>query len=447
MRYPAFIAELGTESYRRRLLLGVWSGYVLAAAFLALALLANVEGLLPYSPWIYSLVAAKLVTNTAALWSLRRNFLALELSGVNVVADIAVMTGAIYLTGGVLSPLLAMYVIEIAVIALLTNLGTTLLVALSAMLLYSAMALLVQMHVLPAWPPPVAWSRGLTPAYVATALVYAAVVLGVPTFFTAAILRQLKARERALELRTEQLIEAGRQKAQFMANVTHELRTPIHGILGLAGLVEEGIYGATTDKQLAAMHDVKTSAKALLHLIDDLLELSHADAGKLELEPSEVDLAEVLEGVVSSIRWMQGTKAVDLEVELAPDLPRITTDRRKLVQIVLNILANAVKFTPEGGKIRLAARRQADRVLVAVTDTGVGIPAEELPHIFDEFRQVDGSTSREYGGVGLGLALVRRLSKLLGGDVQVESEPDAGSIFTVTLPVTPPASAGVLSAQ
>lgn len=440
MRYPAFIAELGTEGFRRRLLLGVWSGYALVLTFLGLSLFANVEGLLPWSPWVYWLVAAKLATNTAALWSLRRDFLALEISGLNVAADVVVMTGAIYLTGGVLSPLLAIYVIEISVIALLTNLGTTLLVALSAVLLYAAMALLIQIHVLPTWPQPVAWSHGVTSGYVVTALVYAAVVLGVPTFYTAAILRQLKARERALELRTEQLIEAGRQKAQFMANVTHELRTPIHGVLGLVSLVEEGIYGPTTDKQLAAMRDMKTSAKGLLRLIDDLLELSSADAGKLELEPSEIDLAEVLEGVVSSIRWMQGTKVVDLDVEIAPDLPRITTDRRKFVQIVLNILANAVKFTPEGGRIRLTARPQADHVLVAVSDTGVGIPADELAHIFDEFRQVDGSSSREYGGVGLGLALVRKLSELLGGDVRVESEPDVGSTFTVSLPLVPPPS-------
>ncbi len=445
MRYPAFIAELGTEGFRRRLLLGVWSGYFLALTFLALGLFANVQGLLPWSPWIYSLVAAKLVTNTAALWALKRNFLALEISGVNVAADVVVMTGAIYLTGGVLSPLLAIYVIEISVIALLSNLGTTLAVASSAVLLYAVMAILIHAGVLPAWPPPVVWSRGVTSGYVVTALVYAAVVLGVPTFYTAAILRQLKDRERALEHRTEQLIEAGRQKSQFMANVTHELRTPIHGILGLVGLVEEGIYGSTTDKQLEAMRDVRQSAKSLLRLIDDLLELSSADAGKLELEPSEVDLAEVLESVVSSIRWMQGTKPIDLGFELSPDLPSITTDRKKLVQVVLNILANAVKFTPEGGSIRLSARPDGDHVILAVRDTGVGIPPDELPHIFDEFRQVDGSASREYGGVGLGLALVRRLIDVLGGDVHVESEPGVGSTFTVTLPLTPP-QAGVASA-
>lgn len=438
MRYPAFIAELGTEGFRRRLLLGVWSGYFLAATFLGLAAFANLQGLVPYSPWFYVLVAIKLVTNTLALWSLRTNFHVLDLSGLNVVADIVVMTGAIYLTGGVLSPLLPVYVIEIAVIALLSNLGTTLLVAAGALALYAAMGILVQLHVLSAWPPPVAWSHGVTPSYLVTALIYAAVVLGVPTFFTAAILHQLKARERALEQQTRQLIEAGREKSQFMANITHELRTPIHGIVGLVGLVEEGIYGPTTDKQLSAMSDVRQSAKALLRLIDDLLDLSHADAGKLELEPSEIELPEVLESVVSSIRWMQGKKALDLSLELAPDLPRITTDRRKLVQIVLNLLANAVKFTPEGGSVRLSSRRDGDRVLVAVSDTGIGIPAGEVEHIFDEFRQVDGSTSREFGGVGLGLALVRRLSDLLGGEVRVQSEVGAGSTFTLDLPLAPP---------
>jgi len=439
MRYPAFIAELGTEGFRRRLMLGVWSGYFLAVTFFGLALFANLQGLVPYSPWFYVLVAIKLVTNTLALWSLKKNFHALDFSGVNVTADIVVMTGAIYLTGGVLSPLLAIYVIEIAVIALLTNLGTTLLVAAAALGLYSAMGILVQLHVLSTWPPPVAWSNGLTTGYLVTALIYAAVVLGVPTFFTAAILRQLKERERVLERQTRELIEAGREKSQFMANITHELRTPIHGIVGLVGLVEEGIYGPTTDKQLSAMRDVRQSAKALLHLIDDLLELSHADAGKLELEPSEIELPEVLESVMSSIRWMQGNKELDLSLELAADLPRITTDRRKLVQIVLNLLANAVKFTPEGGSVRLSARLDGDHVFVAVSDTGIGIPPGELEHIFDEFRQVDGSSSREFGGVGLGLALVRRLADLLGAEVRVESEPGAGSTFTLALPLAPPA--------
>lgn len=441
MRYPAFIAELGTEGYRRRLLLGVWSGYFLAAVFLGLALFANLQGLVPWSPWFYALVVTKLGSNTAAWLSLKKNFLALEISGVNVAVDLLVMTGAIYLTGGVLSPLLAIYVIEISVIALLTNLGTTLLVALSTIVLYAAMAILVHVQILPAWPPPVAWSRGVTTGYVVTALAYAAFVLGVPTFYTASILRQLNRQQRALERRTEQLIEAGRQKSQFMANITHELRTPIHGILGLVGLVEEGIYGPVTDKQTDAMRDVKLSAKNLLRLIDDLLELSHADAGKLEFVPSDVDLLEVMEGVVSSVRWMLGTKPLDVSLDVAAGLPSIRTDRGKLVQVVLNILANAVKFTPEGGSVAVSARRDDDHVVVVVKDNGVGIAPAELLHIFDEFRQVDGTASREFGGVGLGLALVKKLCDVLGGSVHAESEPGVGSTFTVTLPLAPPPTA------
>jgi signal transduction histidine kinase len=436
MRYPPFIAVVAAEGNRPKLVLSVWSGYFLAAAFGLLALLANIEGLLPWSFSFYALVAAKLASNTLALLSLRTRRLLLEANGLNLIADLFVMTGAIYFTGGVLSPLLTIYVIEIAVVALVTNLGITLLTSAAAILLYSSMVLAVQAGWLPRWPPPVAWSHGVTTGYLVTGLLYAAFVLGVPTFFTSAILRLLRQKERALQARTDELIEAGRQKSQFMANITHELRTPIHGILGLSQLVSEGIYGPVTDKQQDAMLGVRRSAKGLLQLIDDLLQLAGTDAGKLELKLSRVDLPELLENVVSSVRWMKGTKPLELSLQAEADLPEIETDRAKLVQVMLNLVSNAVKFTPEQGRVVVRASRTPERwVELSVEDNGVGIAPEELPHIFDEFRQVDGSTSREYGGVGLGLALARRLVELMGGRITVESQPGAGSTFTVRLPL------------
>jgi signal transduction histidine kinase len=248
------------------------------------------------------------------------------------------------------------------------------------------------------------------------------------------VLRKLRENERRLEARTFALVDAGKQKAQFMANVTHELRTPLQGIMGLAELVGSGVYGEATERQREAMRDVKVSAKSLLGLIDDLLELARADAGKLEVRTSEVDLLELLPAAVATIKWMLAGKALEVNLELEPVLPTVVTDRGKLTQIVLNLLSNAVKFTPDGGSVCLRAKRRDDGVRIEIEDTGVGIAPEQLKRVFEEFYQVDGSSIREFGGTGLGLALVRRLLGLLGGTIEVRSTPGRGSTFLVDLP-------------
>lgn len=439
MRYPSFVAELGQESSRPKLRMGVRSGYALSLAFGTLALAGQAAGMVPWSASFHLLVLGKLVTNTLAWLGLRTGKYPLELGGINVMMDVVVMTGAIYLTGGQLSPLFSIYVIEITVIALLTNLGTTILIAVFALVLYSAMCLLTYGGVLPGHPPPVALTGGVNLPYTLVQLGYAAFVLGVPTFFTAAILRRLRDKEAALELRRRELIEAGKQKSQFMANVTHELRTPIHGICGLSDLVETGVYGPVTDRQRHAHQSIKRAAHGLLHLIDSLLQLARSDAGKLSFQPSVVDLEDLLPQVVASARAMVGTNPVELTMDVAPQLPPITTDRGKLNQILVNLLSNAVKFTPDGGRVTVAARRDGlAKVAVSVTDTGVGIAEEDLEKIFHEFRQVDGSVERAYGGVGLGLTLAQRLATLLGATITVRSELGQGSTFTVTLPIEGP---------
>lgn len=439
MRYPSFVRELGLEASRPKLYMGVRSGYALTIAFAALAVAGQVAGMVPWSLSFHLLVVAKLFTNTLAWIALRTNRFALEVGGVNVMMDVVVMTGAIYLTGGQLSPLFSIYVIEITVIALLTNLGTTIVIAVFALTLYSAMCLLTYWQVLPGHPEPVALTGALTMPYTIVQLGYAAFVLGVPTFFTAAILRRLRVKEQALEQRRRELIEAGKQKSQFMANITHELRTPIHGICGLSDLVETGVYGPVTDKQVQAQQAIKRAARGLLHLIDSLLQLARADAGKLEFQPAEVDLNDLVPMVVASARAMVGTNPVELSLVVDEKLPTITTDRGKLNQILVNLLSNAVKFTPDGGLVEVRARSVADgKVAILVRDTGVGIAASDLPRIFDEFRQADGSTERSYGGAGLGLTLAKRLATLLGATIEVESEPGRGSTFTVTLPIQGP---------
>jgi signal transduction histidine kinase len=438
--YRNIVDELASLRNPRTLALGIVSGYAVTSCFAVLLGVAVASGVLRWHWAFGALVAAKLVTNTIALVALRMDRWALALGGLNVAMDAVVMTGAIWATGDSASPLVAIYVIEVSVLALLTNLSITMLIGALCLVLYIVMSIVVAAGVLPHFPTPAEWG-GDRGAYLALAFAFTTFVIAAPTFYTSLILRRLKSNERRLEARTIALIDAGKQKAQFMANVTHELRTPLQGIIGLSDLVTKGIYGEATERQRHAMHNVKDSAKRLLALIDDLLQLASADAGKLELKVAEVDLTELLPGSVATAQWLLAGKALDVRLDVEPSLPPVITDRAKLNQVVLNLMSNAIKFTPDGGSIVLRARRAGAAVKLEVEDTGVGIPARELDRVFDEFHQVDGSMSREYGGVGLGLALVRRMLVLLGGTISVRSEVGRGSTFTVHLPLTPPAEA------
>ena len=435
MGYPAFLAEVALPENRKNLHFSIVSGYGTALVFGLLAAASHAFHLLPFAWPLYVVVALKLLTNTLAYVGLRRSTLVLETSGLNVGADLLAMTAGVYFTGGPESPLFAIYGIEISVVALLANRGTTYLVGGLAVVLYATMVILVWTGVLPALPTPAKVAGEIHFGYILMLLLLVAVVLGTPTFYTATIVGELREKGRALEERNRQLVEAGRHKSQFMANVTHELRTPIHGICGLSDLVSAGIYGPVTDKQKEAQQGIKRSAKSLLALIDDLLELSRADAGKMSYSPSDVDLGELLPSVLANVRWMQGTRAHKLTMEVEPDMGTVFTDRGKLNQVLLNLLANAMKFTPDGGEIRLRARRgEGDTLQFLVEDTGVGIPAAEQSRIFEAFHQVDATAEREYGGAGLGLSLVKRLLDMMGGDIRVTSEVGKGSTFTVTLP-------------
>jgi len=436
MRYPAFLAEVALPQNRKNLRFSIATGYGTALVFGLLGLGARAFGLFPLLWPLCALVALKVVTNTLSYLSLRHDVLVLEMAGLNVAADLLAMTGAVYFTGGPESPLFAIYGIEISIVALLTNRGTTVLVGTSAIGLYGTMVILVRSQVIPALPTPATTVGGITGGYVIIQLLLVVIVLGVPTFYTAAILKVLRDKERALEERNRELIEASKHKSQFMANVTHELRTPIHGICGLSDLVSTGIYGPVSEKQKDAQQKIKRSAQSLLGLIDDLLQLARSDAGKITFTVSKVDLGELLPSVVASVKWMQGTKGqqrIDLEIEAG--LPPVFTDRRKLTQILINLLANAVKFTSDGGVITLRARASgASRVALSVEDNGVGIPAAEVGKIFEAFYQVDATAERQYGGAGLGLSLVLKLVEVLSGEVRVESVEGKGSTFTVTLP-------------
>ena len=430
--------ELATLRNPQTLKLGIISGYALSACFAVFLVLGVWTGVLRWHWAFGALLGVKLATNTLALIALRLDRGALQLSGLNSVMDTVVMTGVIWATGGTASPLVAIYVVEVAVLALLTNLTTTVLLGTSCLLLYAAMGALTVAGVLPEFPTPAETAGDRHWTYLVLATAFAGFVVGAPAVYVSGILRRLKDNEHRLEAKTAALVDAGKQKAQFMANITHELRSPLQGIMGLGELVAAGIYGETTERQRRAMRDMKGSALQLLGLIEDLLQLASSDAGKLGLKCERVDLGELLPGTIATAHWLIRGKQLALELDVEPELPGLTTDRGKLNQIVLNLVGNAIKFTPDGGSVTVRARRTGDEVCIEIEDTGIGIAPRDLERVFDEFFQVDGSMSREHGGVGLGLALVRRLLGLLGGAIDVQSELGRGTTFCVRLPLGGP---------
>jgi len=358
----------------------------------------------------------------------------METQSINPIADVGLLTAAIYFTGGPYSPLLATYVIIIAVLSLLTNLGVTIMMAGFIVVSFSTMLVLMATGVLP--PTPVPGAPGAIPSigYTVTAIAFCALVVGVPAFFSAATLRLLKVKESEIEKRTALLISAATQRSQFVASMTHELRTPIHGVQGLADVIAAGVYGPVTDKQKDACAAIKRSAQSLLALVDDVLQLTRAEAGKIDARPGPVQISELVERVSESVSYMVGTKKLHLETTVPKDLPTITSDERWLAHILVNLIANAVKFTPEGGRVTVSAHLKDDTLELCVEDTGIGIPPEDREKIFEPFRQGERGDAKGYGGVGLGLALVAKLVELLGAKVELQSEVGKGSTFRVLVP-------------
>ncbi|MBK8590917.1 MAG: HAMP domain-containing histidine kinase [Sandaracinaceae bacterium] len=437
MRYPAFLAEVGLPENRSKLWFSVRSGLGIVVAFAAFAAFAMGSGVVAATPIVWLPILLKLGTNTLAWWSLKADRWVIEAASLNVTMDTVALTFAIYLSGGLESPLFAVYAIELTVVALLSNVGVTVVIMGLAMLMHTTMACLIYAGLVPVFPPPAFGPSELTPVHLAVVLVAFAVVLGLPTMFTASILADLKRKSRALEQRTRDLEAASQSKARFIANLTHELRTPIHGISGLADLLEAGIYGPVTDRQRKAHTEVKRSARSLLALVDGLLSLAKSEDGRITPKLEPVDIRAHIEETVEHVRAMVGTSALPIEVDVAPGVGTIVTDGAMLGHVVMNLVANAVKFTPDGGRVLVRVRRDSrgDAVMIEVEDTGVGIADADRERIFEPFQQVhDGSFVREHGGVGLGLALVRQLVNAVGGTIEVSSQVGKGSVFRVRVP-------------
>jgi len=231
-----------------------------------------------------------------------------------------------------------------------------------------------------------------------------------------------------------QLERANRLKSEFLASVSHELRTPMNAIIGYTKLMLDGLDGDLTEQQTADLERVVQAADNLLSLINGLLDLAKIEAGKMELNVEEVDVPLVIDDVIELMRASADAKALTLRADIASTLPTAWADRARIRQVLVNLVANAVKFTEHGG-VTIRATVVDGWITLAVVDTGVGIPPEAQTYIFDEFRQVDASTTRRYGGTGLGLAISKRLIALHGGRIWVDSTIGVGSSFLFTLPV------------
>jgi HAMP domain-containing protein/signal transduction histidine kinase/DNA-binding response OmpR family regulator len=259
---------------------------------------------------------------------------------------------------------------------------------------------------------------------------------------------------RGLEERAEQLALSSRYKSEFLANMSHELRTPLNSLLILAKLLSENAEGNLDARQVEFARTIHSAGTDLLQLINDILDLSKVEAGKMDVHAAEVAVSGVVEYVEATFRPLTAEKDLGFAVTVAPEVPRsLHSDQHRLQQVLRNLLSNAVKFTTSGQvtlDIRVAAGerfatptlRAADRVLAfSVSDTGIGIPPDHLRVIFEAFQQADGTISRKFGGTGLGLSISREIARLLGGEIHADSEPGRGSTFTLYLPLHYPGEA------
>jgi signal transduction histidine kinase len=240
---------------------------------------------------------------------------------------------------------------------------------------------------------------------------------------------------REIQEKSRQLEIANQHKSAFLANMSHELRTPLNAVIGFSEMLAARYFGSLTEKQAEYVNDIHASGKHLLSLINDILDLSKIEAGRMELETAPFDLRAALDNALTLVRERAQRGGVALRLDADPALGEFRGDERKVKQVVLNLLSNAVKFTPRGGAVSVVAKRANGSAEIAVADTGVGIAPADQEAIFEAFRQVGTDATRKREGTGLGLALTRRFVELHGGTIRVESAPGKGSTFTVTLPL------------
>jgi len=254
-------------------------------------------------------------------------------------------------------------------------------------------------------------------------------------FAAARDVTDLKRFERALQDKNE-LEHAGRMKSEFLANMSHELRTPLNGIIGFSEFLVDEKPGKLNDKQKEYLNDILNSGRHLLQLINDVLDLSKVEAGKMELFPEAFTLSKAVDEVCAIVSPLAKKKNITIHSEIAPQVESITLDQQKFRQVLFNLLSNAVKFTDNEGRVEIiAGLHEANRLRLQVRDTGIGIRQEDFEKLFVEFKQLDSGSARRYEGTGLGLTLTKKIVEFQNGSIKVESEPGKGSTFTVILPM------------
>ena len=249
-----------------------------------------------------------------------------------------------------------------------------------------------------------------------------------------AMIQRIDQRESDLVAARLQAEEANHAKSAFLANMSHELRNPLNAIIGFCRIVLRRAQPQLDEKQYGNVKKILTSAEHLLSLINNILDLAKVESGHIEIRRLHFDPLSVINECLSVMEPLVKEKELDLIKQIDPSLPTLYSDEEKLKQILLNLLSNAAKFTKQGW-INIRASSKNDEIVISVTDTGIGVAADELDTIFDEFTQIDSGSTKEYGGTGLGLAISRHLVRLLGGDISVQSKVNEGSTFTLTMPI------------
>jgi signal transduction histidine kinase/DNA-binding response OmpR family regulator len=366
-----------------------------------------------------------------------------------MAVDIFVVTVGIYATGGLVSVWFIWYLTTASAAAFVGGRGTVLVVSFANSICYLGLLLWMgQIHLFD------------QPFFLAlTRMLF---LFGASYFFLSGIsnlqekrlrIRQLEADEKRqvaeltritdeLRKRNDEVAaanrgiqEADRLKSEFLANMSHELRTPMNSIIGFSEILVDRLQGKIDAKQFSFLRHILASGQHLLSIINDILDLSKIEAGKMEIFAEEFAVRPVVESVCTVMRGMVRDRVPTFAIEIPDNLPRIETDLAKFKQILFNLLSNAVKFSPPDAPIGIKAFAVGEKVTVSVRDNGIGIDAKDHNVIFEEFRQIDGTAKREFGGTGLGLALVKKFVELQGGWVTVDSAPGKGSTFSFTLPV------------
>ena len=257
--------------------------------------------------------------------------------------------------------------------------------------------------------------------------------------------QQVAERTRELGDAITQLESASRHKSDFLANMSHELRTPLNAIIGFSEVLLERMFGEINSKQKEYLQDILSSGRHLLSLINDILDISKVEAGRMELQPAPTDLRFVLQNSVSLVRERATRQGISLDLDVDGTVGTIAADERRVKQILFNLLSNALKFTPAGGRVILTATGIGDAVRISVRDTGIGIKIEDQDRIFEEFQQAGPGKAVE--GTVLGLALAKRFVEMHGGRIWVDSNVGTGSSFTFTLPINQPSQNGNVTSR